>query len=262
MNIQESAFDKLSTKIDSLAHIYFTPKNIQDTKTHNKYNNKVVIKNPDIKYCKRCNTSKNISEFYKYKNSKDGLRHCCKLCMHLEKREYVREREQYDTLFKLISRTRLLISASLKNNGYKKNDKIEILLGCTFKQFQAHIENHFTEGMNWNNQGEWHLDHIIPVSSATNEIELIKLNHYSNLRPLWAKDNLEKSNNIPYSIIQKNSNSFKIEFSIKSDVEWFHHFKFKKLRENFKKNFLDASLSIENFSKKNKIKFFEKDTYK
>ena len=50
--------------------------------------------------------------------------------------------------------------------------------------------------MNWDNRNEWELDHIIPISIARNEEQIIKLNHYSNLRPLWRKDNQEKSNKI------------------------------------------------------------------
>ena len=50
--------------------------------------------------------------------------------------------------------------------------------------------------MNWENQGEWHLDHIYPVSLAKDEQELIKLNHYTNFQPLWAADNLLKGNKV------------------------------------------------------------------
>jgi hypothetical protein len=50
--------------------------------------------------------------------------------------------------------------------------------------------------MNWENKNKWEIDHIIPISIARNEEEIIKLNHYSNLRPLWRKDNRDKSNKI------------------------------------------------------------------
>jgi hypothetical protein len=50
--------------------------------------------------------------------------------------------------------------------------------------------------MTWENQGQWHLDHIYPISLAKNEQEVIKLNHYTNFQPLWAKDNLTKHNKI------------------------------------------------------------------
>jgi hypothetical protein len=50
--------------------------------------------------------------------------------------------------------------------------------------------------MNWSNRKEWHIDHIIPLSSAKTEEELLKLFHYTNLQPLWANDNIKKSNKI------------------------------------------------------------------
>ena len=46
--------------------------------------------------------------------------------------------------------------------------------------------------MNWKNHGEWHIDHIKPLSSAKSEEEMNKLFHYSNLQPLWASENLKK----------------------------------------------------------------------
>ena len=48
--------------------------------------------------------------------------------------------------------------------------------------------------MNWSNQGKWHIDHIIPLDSAKTQEEIIKLFNYKNLQPLWAKDNIKKSN--------------------------------------------------------------------
>ena len=46
--------------------------------------------------------------------------------------------------------------------------------------------------MSWENQGKWHIDHIIPLSSATNKDELYKLCHFTNLQPMWAIDNIRK----------------------------------------------------------------------
>ena len=64
-------------------------------------------------------------------------------------------------------------------------------IGCTKEEFKAHIESQFVEGMSWDNWtvDGWHLDHIIPLSKGGT-------NHYTNLQPLWAKDNLSKSNKI------------------------------------------------------------------
>ena len=67
-------------------------------------------------------------------------------------------------------------------------------LGCTSLELKQHLELKFTEGMNWDNYGRWHVDHIKPISLATTEQEAIQLSHYTNLQPLWAEDNLKKSN--------------------------------------------------------------------
>jgi hypothetical protein len=71
-------------------------------------------------------------------------------------------------------------------------------LGCSYQDFIIYLEQKFTDGMSWKNYGlyGWHIDHIIPLSSAKNEIDLEKLCHHTNLQPLWAKDNLSKGDKI------------------------------------------------------------------
>ena len=85
---------------------------------------------------------------------------------------------------------------AFKNKGYSKNTKTQEMLGVDWEVCKAHIERQFTKGMNWKNHGEWHIDHIIPLASAKNEKELKKLCHYSNIQPLWASENLIKSDKI------------------------------------------------------------------
>jgi hypothetical protein len=48
--------------------------------------------------------------------------------------------------------------------------------------------------MSWDNYGYygWHIDHIIPLSSAKTKEEIYKLCHFKNLQPLWWTDNLSK----------------------------------------------------------------------
>ena len=50
--------------------------------------------------------------------------------------------------------------------------------------------------MSWENHGKWHIDHIIPLSTANTEEDILNLCHYTNLQPLWAEDNIKKSNKI------------------------------------------------------------------
>lgn len=97
-------------------------------------------------------------------------------------------------------RVRSLISRSLVKSGYRKGTKTQLILGCTWDEFRSHIERQFLKGMTWENRHLWHIDHITPVSTAATEAEVIALNHFTNLRPLWKADNLAKSNKIEFLI--------------------------------------------------------------
>ena len=114
------------------------------------------------------------------------------------RREYESMKKQKNPIYKFTHNVKSLIGISFKRgqNKFIKNTRTEIILGCTIEEFRIYIENKFTEGMSFDNHGEWHLDHIVPISSAQTQEEVIKLNHYTNFQPLWAEDNLKKSNKI------------------------------------------------------------------
>ena len=111
-------------------------------------------------------------------------------------KEYSKQRRLDDPLFKLVSNIRNLIRTCMKTSGYSKTSKTYQILGCPYEEFKSHLENQFTEGMTWENQGQWHMDHIYPVSLATDQDHIIKLNHYTNFQPMWAVDNIKKGNKI------------------------------------------------------------------
>lgn len=110
-------------------------------------------------------------------------------------REYRKQRRIDDPLYKLKIYTSNLIRLSIKKMGFKKSYTSEKILGTSYKNFKIHLEKQFKDGMNWDNQGQWHLDHIKPISLAKTEQEVYELNHYTNYQPLWAEDNLKKYNN-------------------------------------------------------------------
>jgi hypothetical protein len=113
------------------------------------------------------------------------------------KRKYVNNKLETDPFFKLKFNLRVLIRNGINRNFTKKSKKTSDILGCTFEEFKIYLESKFDENMNWENQGTyWHLDHIIPISSAQTEEEVYKLNHYTNFQPLYWLDNLKKSNKI------------------------------------------------------------------
>ena len=90
------------------------------------------------------------------------------------------------------------LSSFFKYKGHKKKNSTEEILGANWKTVEAFMEAKFVDGMNWDNIGEWHIDHIIPLSYAETEKETIKLCHYTNLQPLWAFDNLSKGNKLDW----------------------------------------------------------------
>jgi hypothetical protein len=99
-----------------------------------------------------------------------------------------------DKLYATKHKLRILIYNSFKRIAQNKPTDTLSLLGCTWEEAKAHFESLFREGMSWENHGEWHIDHIRPVSSFGMD-ELHLMNHISNLQPLWAKDNLSKRDN-------------------------------------------------------------------
>lgn len=110
--------------------------------------------------------------------------------------EKMKEKLNSDPLFKLKHNIRSSLLKAFVRNGFSKNSKTIDILGCTFDELSSHLESQFLEGMTWDNRGEWHIDHIIPSTFGQTEEEIILLNHYSNLRPLWAADNISKFNKL------------------------------------------------------------------
>jgi len=161
-------------------------------------NNKNKIKEKNIEY--RKNNKEKIIKTQK------EFRERNKIKLKEYQREYMKKRLKLDILFKIKQNIRSLISNSIKLKGLKKNSKTENILGCTFDEFKIHIESKFESWMNWNNQGNpvdgilefnktWDIDHIIPISNAKTEEEVIKINHYTNFQPLCSKINRQIKQN-------------------------------------------------------------------
>jgi len=172
------------------------------------------------KKCKKCNLDKSIEEFYHH-------RAVCKSCCSTQRKvyrknnlvklsekskkwyyktkesrrehkaKYYRERRKIDLLFALKSSLTRLIRTSINRNGFTKKSKTIEILGCTYQEFKEYLESKFEQWMTWENKGlyngeleyGWDIDHIVPLSSAKTEDEVIRLNHYTNLQPLCSKVN-------------------------------------------------------------------------
>lgn len=100
--------------------------------------------------------------------------------------------------YKLISNLRERTKDFLLYKKTNKKNTIINVIGCSPDFLKEHIEKQFKNGMSWDNYRfyGWHIDHIIPLSSGKDEEEIYKLCHYTNLQPLWSKENLTKSNKI------------------------------------------------------------------
>lgn len=92
----------------------------------------------------------------------------------------------------LKAKLRCRITAAMKRLGHHKTCGTVDILGCSITDFREHIQKQFSPGMNWNNHGLWHIDHIIPLGSAKTPDEFFVLCHHTNLQPLWASDNMKK----------------------------------------------------------------------
>ena len=105
-------------------------------------------------------------------------------------------RIQRDPLYKFRKSLGNSIRNSFRRGGFTKSSRSYDILGEEWEVIKVHFESRFTLGMSWDNYGEWHIDHILPISLATCEEDVIMLNHYTNLQPLWAEDNIKKGNKI------------------------------------------------------------------
>lgn len=192
--------------------------------------------NPLNKICGRCLVEKPKNLFGADKNRKDGYNCLCKECLFKERssencknkkrlydkkfrieniakiKEYefknklkIRQRATvYQRKWRQIPRNRILqnlrtrIRMALKHT--KKAFRTIESIGCSIDFLKKYLESKFQPGMNWQNHSKtgWHIDHIIPCSSFDLTIpeEQKKCFHYTNLQPLWAKDNLSKGNKI------------------------------------------------------------------
>lgn len=174
-----------------------------------------------LKKCNTCNEIKTIKNFSFYKSY--GFYHECKNCKNTRGKKYyhsnknmislyyknyysrnkktinekrkniLNKKLKTDNLFLIKHRTRQAISDGFFRLKKYKKLKTNKILGADWNTIKKHIENQFTDNMSWDNFDQIHIDHKIPLAAASTEFEVIALNHYTNLQPLWAEDNLKKS---------------------------------------------------------------------
>lgn len=177
------------------------------------------------KICRICNTEKDLIDFpfrkdtnnyrsecidcykelrKKYKNNPernraDQKKHYDNNKEKVKKRvKAYKESKKSDPKYILIKSLRRRLYNFVKRNSKFTNQSTIKLIGCSQIELKDHIQSLFKEGMTWENYGYygWHIDHKIPLSKAKTNDELYLLCHYTNLQPMWWKENLSKHDKI------------------------------------------------------------------
>lgn len=179
---------KIEYKKDSERIIEKSRKYYKDNKEN------VRVKNKDYK--------KENEQWYREYHKKYYQKNIVSIKKRVQERFY--ERIEKDIAFKVLQRCRARLYKAIKGN-VKSKRTIE-LIGCEVDFLLQHIEAQFREGMSWRNYGEWHIDHIIPCSTFdfSEAEQQQKCFNYKNLQPLWASENLEKSNRLDWDIESSN----------------------------------------------------------
>ncbi len=177
------------------------------------------------KWCPRCKKEVPLSQFYNNKRRSDGKQSYCKTCMKIHnvvnykkhkkswnkrsreymktekwkeyKRNYMNNRYKNDLQFCILTRLRSRMYEAIRKYGGEKECRTIDYLGCSIKTLKRHLESQFVEGMSWENSGtKWHVDHVVPCAAfdLREESEQKICFWYKNLQPLYAGDNIRKSN--------------------------------------------------------------------
>jgi hypothetical protein len=165
--------------------IYITKKEIYNMNSRNYYKNhsKEIIESKKL-YRKINKIKIREKAKLKYQKNKEKI-----LLYEINKRKT-------DINYRLAGNMRKRLRIVLKSNP--KLSTTMKLIGCSAEQLKKHLESKFKQGMSWSNYGKWHIDHILPCASfdLSKPEEQRKCFHYTNLQPLWAKENLSKGNRI------------------------------------------------------------------
>lgn len=155
--------------------------------------NKDILKERYKVYCKSYNERHKERVAQRRKQSR--AKHRDKVSMY--NTEYHRQRRNNDQDFRIRHIFRTAVSGAFRRIKQNKPTNTQKLLGCSWEEAKAYIENLFEEGMTWENHGVgkgcWHIDHIRPVTNFDID-ELPMMNNIKNLQPLWSEENILKGN--------------------------------------------------------------------
>ena len=159
----------------------------------------------NYKKCKKCGEEKiaNTDNFHRNKNGKYGFHAQCKKCKNsIDLDRLVNDKPRMARNYKnyIDKNPHAKIAQNLRSRMRKtirsqfKSDHSLSILGCSAQEWKIYLENKFTDGMSWENYGEWQIDHIVPCASfdLTKEEYQRKCFHYTNTQPLWKHENYKK----------------------------------------------------------------------
>jgi hypothetical protein len=155
--------------------------------------------------CRKCGKEKPSNEFKGF-----GCNDCAKEWRREfslpKEREKNRERYKTDIVYRLQSIIGSYIYGFLKGNP--RSQRAGSILGVSVEEFKLHLESHFEDWMNWDNQGKllgnWQIQHIVPKQFAETEEEAYLLNHYKNLIPMCAY----KNNSLHHRVLKEQLNDW------------------------------------------------------
>jgi len=173
---------------------------IIDNKREYRQNNKEKIAAKDRKYYQN-NKEKIIAKDRKYRQENKEKVAAYQREYRQENKEEIaannRKRRKNDPVYAITRRLRCRMYNAVKRAGLdKKCDSSSELLGISYQGLKEWLEPQFTEGMTWDNRSEWHVDHRVPCDAFDMTVEENQriCFWYKNLQPLWATQNIQKSN--------------------------------------------------------------------
>ena len=136
-----------------------------------------------------------------YQDNKDKIKEYLdanKDKIRVKKNNYFKNRLKTNIQYKLSHNLRNRLNIAI-NRNQKIGSAVDDL-GCSIPELKVYLESKFQPGMTWDNWSDvgWHIDHIKPLASfdLTDRKQFLEACHYTNLQPLWAKDNLIKSDKL------------------------------------------------------------------
>lgn len=208
---------QLKAEMPQVLNLIYKRKIYKHALSHMKKERVYVADEQTSRVCTSCGVDKPNDQYHASGSGSLRLRSECKQCCHAKStswrksnpdrsREIVRDsykrypekerdkQRRYRKQKPEVYAARDMLKRVLSATNQTKRGRTADALGYTAAELRAHLESLFVDGMSWDNRGEWHIDHIVPVAVMVRDgiTDPAIINALTNLQPLWAKDNLAK----------------------------------------------------------------------